>query len=98
MIVTEEEVSLAISSGIVEPLRSGQLPPDFGKMLRSMLAAMGTSPEKALSDPDLREAYRRFLLVQRHAVTSGVPREERLAKARANAAIETFPEVLAGAR
>jgi hypothetical protein len=74
------------------------LPKDYEEALRESLKAMGTSAEDAPSDPELRASYRRFLLVQRHASTTGEDRQSRLVRAREGATVVTYPDLLAEPR
>jgi hypothetical protein len=94
VVVTEDEVTQAINAGFVYPLKSESTPPDLKRVLQAELNLAGLTVDDVVLDPDMRRSYREFLLVNRWASETKVPRDERLAAARAVAKIEVFPAVL----
>jgi hypothetical protein len=96
VVVTDDDVSLMVKNSISGPLSDGNLPKDYQRFLESSLKAMGTTVEDAPRDPELRAAYRRFLLTQRYVTQSNKSRPDLVAVARASASIRIFDDVLNG--
>jgi hypothetical protein len=94
IVVTEDEVTLSIHSGLIDPLSSPTTDPELRKAGLAALNAAGVTLSGAATDPTVRQAYREFGLIERYAATSKDPRDVRLAAAKASAQIQTFPDVL----
>ena len=94
IVASDDEVTMAIKAGIVDPLASPDVPENLKSLLRESLAASGVSLQNVTEDTDVRTGIRRFLLIQRYSSTSKSPRETRLAEAKASANIEIFLDVL----
>jgi hypothetical protein len=92
--VTEDEVTMAINAGIVEPLRSPDTPDEVRAVLEAMLKVSDLSVENVVSDPGIRDTYRRLVLVGRLVNQLSGERKLLLAQARAKAEIQVFPDVL----
>jgi hypothetical protein len=98
IVVTDEEVTQAIAAGIVEPLSNPDVPASLKRVIEASLRAMGTSAANARTDPAVREAYRQFLLLNRHASSTKATRQERLPAALNGASIEKVPGALPSRR
>ena len=98
MVVTTDEVTLMINSSLIDPIVKGLYPADRSQALQENLKAMGTNLKDAQASPELRAAYREFLLVQRYVSQSGESRSGLLAKERSSANVQTFPERLASSK
>ncbi len=98
VVVTDDEVSLSIRSGLIDPLSSPDTPAEIKRTGLAALAAAGLSLADAEQNLAMREAYHRFILLQRYAAVDKTPREQRLATAKANAKIEIHLDVLNAAR
>jgi SurA N-terminal domain len=94
VVVTDNEVSLAIQSGLIDPLSSPSTDPGMRQTGLAALQAAGVSISNVETDPTVRTAYRDFELIQRYASTSKESRDARLAAAKSGAEIQTFPDVL----
>ena len=55
--VSDDDVTLAINSGIVGPLTSPSTPEDVRKPALAALAAAGVTVENAVTDPTVRASY-----------------------------------------
>jgi hypothetical protein len=95
---SDDEVTMAINAGIVEPLADTAIPAETKRALQESLRAMGVSPESATKSPEVRDAYRRFLLVHRYVLQTGRPFDSLASEARSTAQIQVFPDVLHAAR
>ena len=98
VVATDDEVTLMINSGLIDPIAKGDYPADAAEAMKEHLKAAGTSLKDAQTNPELRAAYRKFLLLQRYVSQSGQTRDALLAQARAAATIQTFPERLANTK
>ena len=96
--VSEDEVTLAIHSGIIDPLNDPNTPKDLVDVVEKMLKAMGTDSANVVNDINARNSYRRFLLIQRGAALQGGTLDERLANAHKDASIQVFEDVLKAPR
>lgn len=93
--VSEDDISMAVNAGIVAPLNDDEVPSDIKELLTAMLQARGVEPADVLADPGIREALRKFVLVNRYLGETGRTYEEVVSDARATADIVIHEEVLA---
>ena len=98
VVVTDAEVSQMINAGIVAPLSSPSTPENMRKLSLAALAANGVSLANVETDPGARAAFRLFELDNRYVSENKESRAELVAAAKATATIQTFPDVLDGAR
>lgn len=92
---TDEEVSMMVNASLVEPVLTGSMPKDVQRLLESHLAALGLTLATAPNDPELRQAYRRFLMTQRYVAETGKSSGELTDLALSSFSVHRFPERLA---
>lgn len=94
IVVSDADVTLAIQSGILDPLSSPSTPAEIKQLILTELKVGGVDAQTVEKDPTVRAAFRDFLLVQRYVGTSKQSRDELLAAAKQTASIQTYPAVL----
>lgn len=93
-VVTDADVSLAIRSGIVDPLASSHTPDQVKRMMQDEFKAAGIDVSNVEKDSQVRADMKAFLLVQRYVGGSKSSRSDLLAQAKVNASIQKFIDVL----
>jgi hypothetical protein len=94
VVVTEDDVTMAINAAIVQPLQSPDTPDEIRAVLEAAMKAAGVPVDQATKDPRMREHYRRWILANHFVFETGASPDEVLAEARADASIEVMSDVL----